>query len=146
VLIALLVALGVDLIVIVGVAALVFGRRRWLKRQPGEFTGAIRLSSGDVGSLGPKWKRGSGRWVRDVLVWSKAPFMFRTELIPVDQFLGEHQAPAEELKRMGGTPVVAVFVCETARIEVATRAEHRALVIGPWSARSAPGEPSSAPV
>jgi hypothetical protein len=35
VLIALLVALGVDLIVVVGFAALVLGRKRWLKRQPG---------------------------------------------------------------------------------------------------------------
>jgi hypothetical protein len=45
-LIALLVALGVDLIVVVGFAALVLGRKRWLKRQPGEFPGAIRVSSG----------------------------------------------------------------------------------------------------
>jgi hypothetical protein len=46
--------------------------RRWLKRQPGEFAGAIRVSGGDVDGLSPKWKRGSGRWVRDVLAWSKA--------------------------------------------------------------------------
>jgi hypothetical protein len=71
-LIALLAILGVDLIVIVAVAAFVLGRRRWLKRQPGEFAGAIRVSGGDVDGLSPKWKRGSGRWVRDVLAWSKA--------------------------------------------------------------------------
>jgi hypothetical protein len=40
-LIALLAILGVDLIVIVAFAAFVLGRRRWLKRQPGEFAGAI---------------------------------------------------------------------------------------------------------
>ena len=39
-LIALLVVLGVNLIVIVVFAAIVLGRRRWLKRQPGEFAGA----------------------------------------------------------------------------------------------------------
>ena len=71
-LIALLAILGVDLIVIVALAAFVLGRRRWHKRQPGEFAGAIRVSGGDVDGLSPKWKRGSGRWVRDVLVWSKA--------------------------------------------------------------------------
>ena len=40
--IALLAVLGVDLIALVAVAAVVFGRRRWFKRQPGEFGGAVR--------------------------------------------------------------------------------------------------------
>jgi hypothetical protein len=90
-LIALLLALGVDLVVVVVVAVFVFGRRRWLKRQPGEFAGAIRVSGGVVEGLSPKWKRGSCRWVRDVLVWSKAPLMFRNELIP-STGSQEHQA------------------------------------------------------
>ena len=47
-LIALLLALGVDLIVVVAFAAAVIGRRQWLKRQPDEFAGAIRVSSGEV--------------------------------------------------------------------------------------------------
>ena len=71
-LIALLSILGVDLIVIVAFAAFVFGRRRWLKRQPGEFAGAIRVSGGHIDGLSLKGKRGSGRCVRDVMVWSKA--------------------------------------------------------------------------
>jgi hypothetical protein len=96
VLIALLIALGVDLIVVVALAVLVLGRRRWLKRQPGEFAGAIRVSSGDIDGLGPKWRRGSGRWVRDVLVWSKAPLMLRNELVPVDRLCSEREAQADE--------------------------------------------------
>jgi hypothetical protein len=56
-LIALLLVLGADLIVVVAFAAFVFGRRRWLKRQPGAFAGAIRVSDGDVDGLSPKWKR-----------------------------------------------------------------------------------------
>jgi hypothetical protein len=91
-LIALLIALGIDLIIVV-VAVSVFGRRCWLKRQPGEFVGVIRASGGEVDGLGPKWKRGSCRWVRDILVWSKAPFMFRNELVPADRLVGE---PAPE--------------------------------------------------
>jgi len=51
-LIALLIALGVDLIVVVVFAALVLGRRQWLKRQPGEFAGAIQVSGGDIDGLG----------------------------------------------------------------------------------------------
>jgi hypothetical protein len=134
VLIALLIALGVDLAVVVAVAVLVFGRRRWLKRQPGEFAGAIRVSGGVVEGLSPKWKRGSGRWVRDVLVWSKAPLMFRNELIPVDRLCGEHPAPAGSVKRLGGKPVVIEFASGDATIEVAARAGHRDLVTGPLKA------------
>ena len=55
-------------------------RARWLKRQAGEFARRIRVSGGVVEGLNPKWKRSSARWVRDGLVWSKAPFMLRNEL------------------------------------------------------------------
>jgi hypothetical protein len=129
--IALLAILGVDLIVIVVFAVFVFGRRRWLKRQSGEFAGAIRVSGGDVDGLGPKWKRGSGRWVRDVLVWSKAPLMFRNELVPVDRLVGEHPEHSDGVKRLGDEPVVIEFASGEARIEVAAKAEHRGLVTGP---------------
>lgn len=139
---ALLVVLGVDLIVILAVAAAVVGRRRWLKRQPGQFAGAIRVTRGAIDGLSPTWKRGSGRWVRDVLVWSKGPFMFRTAILPVDRLSGEHQAPAGELKRLGDEPVVVELECENAAIDVAARAEHRALVIGLWSTPSTPWQAS----
>ena len=132
-LIALLVVLGVDLIVVVAFAAFVFGRRRWLKRHLGEFAGAIRVSGGDVDGLSPKWKHGSGRWVRDVLVWTKAPLMVRSELIPVDRLCGEHPAHADGLKRLGDKPVVIEFAAGSAKIEVAGRAEHHALVTGPMT-------------
>jgi hypothetical protein len=130
-LIALLAILGVDLIVIVAFAVLIFGRRRWLKRQPDEFAGAIRVLSGDVDGLGPKWKRGSGRWVRDVLVWSKAPLMFRNDLIPVDRLVEKHPEHGGGVKQLGDKPVVMEFASGGARIEVAARPEHRALVTGP---------------
>jgi hypothetical protein len=131
VLIALLIALGVDLAVVVVVAAFVSGRRRWLRRQPGEFTGAIRVPDGVLEGLRPKWERGSERWFRDVLAWSKAPLMFRNELIPVDRLCGEHPAHADGVKRLGGQPGVIRLASGSARIEVAARAGHRALVTGP---------------
>lgn len=43
--------------------------------QPGAFKGAIRVVEGDVPGLGAKWKHGYGRWVRDILVWTEAPFL-----------------------------------------------------------------------
>ena len=107
--IALLAVLGVDLVVIVGFVAIVVGRRQWLKGQPGEFTGAIRVSSGEMEGLKPKWKKGSGRWVSDVLVWSKAPFMFRNQLIQADRVVGERDPKAGEVKRLGDKPAVIEF-------------------------------------
>jgi hypothetical protein len=142
-LIAFLALLGVDLIVIVILAALVLGRRRWLKRQPGEFSGAIRVTSGDVEGLGPKWKRGYGRWVRDVLVWTKAPLMFRNELVPVDRLTEERPAHADEVKRLGDEPVVVEFTSVGAKIEVAAKPEHRALLTGPFATPGTPVPPTT---
>jgi hypothetical protein len=130
--------LGVDLIVLLAFAALVLGRKRWLERRPGEFAGAIRVTSGDIHGLGPKWKRGSSRWVRDVLVWSRAPLMLRNELVPVVGLSGESQARSGEVKRLGDEPVVIEFASDDAKFEVAARAEHRALVTGPLTASPAP--------
>jgi hypothetical protein len=140
-LIALLAVLGVNLIVIVMLAAFVLGRRRWLKRQPGEFGGAVRVSGGKVVGFSPKWKRGSGRWVRDVLVWSKAPFMYRNELAPVDRILGERQAREGEVKRLGDKPVVIEFASGQASIEIAVKPEHRALMTGPPTSAIRAGSP-----
>ena len=141
-LIALLLVLGVDLIVVVMIVAIELGRKRWLKRQPGEFAGAIRVADGDLDGLSSKWRHGSGRWVRDVLVWNKAPFMFRTELIPVDHFAGMRPASSGQIKRLGDTPVVLEFTSSAVTVEVAGRAELRALVAGPFSSLASPDDKS----
>ena len=134
-LIALLAVLGVDLLVILVFAAIVLGRRRWLQRQAGEFVGAARVSSGEVHGLKPKWKRGSGRWVRNVLVWSKGPFLFRDELVPVDGLSNERRAHAGEVKRLGDEPIVTAFMSGDAAIEVAVSPGHRDSVTGPFEPR-----------
>jgi Protein of unknown function (DUF2550) len=129
-LLALLIALGVDLIVVVAFAALVIGRKRWVKRQPGAFAGAIRVTNGEIDGLGPKWKHGSGHWVRDVLVWNRAPLLLTNQLIAVNGVSGEHRATDGEVKRLGDDPIVIEFAAESAKIVIATRPEHRALAIG----------------
>jgi hypothetical protein len=135
-LIALLVVLGANLIVIVAFLVFVFGRRRWLKNQPGEFAGAIRVTSGGIDGLKPNWKRGSGRWVRDVFVWTKAPLMVRNEILAVDKLSGERQANDGEVKRLGDKPVVIELTTADATVEVAVRREHLALAIGSFTAPS----------
>jgi hypothetical protein len=129
-LIALLAVLGVDLIVIVIFGAVVVGRRRWLKKQAGEFFGAVRVTRGDIHGLKPKWKRGSGRWVRDVFVWSKGPFLYRDYLLPVDGVSSERAARPGEVKRLGDDPIVIGFASGDAMIEVAAKSEDRDRVIG----------------
>lgn len=133
-LVALLAVLGVDLIVIVVLLAGVLGRRRWVRRQPGVFPGAIRVSGGEVDGLGTKWKRGYGRWVRDVLVWTKAPFLVRNVLLPTDELDAERRAgPADGVRRLGDQPLVAVFAGDGAAVvEVAARAEDSVPLRGPY--------------
>jgi hypothetical protein len=97
--IALLAVLGVNLIVLSAFVASVLSRKRWVRHQPGVFAGAID-------GLGPKWRRGYGRWVRDVLVWMKAPFLLRNELVAADGLAGQRPADPDEVKRLGDNAVV----------------------------------------
>jgi hypothetical protein len=127
-------ALGVELIVIVFFVAFVLGRRRWWRHQPGAFVGAIRVPAGKVDGLHEKWKHGSGRWVRDVFVWSNAPLMIRNALIPVDQLAGERIAHDGEVKRLGKGPEIISLTAGEATIEVATKPDHRTDALGPFPA------------
>jgi hypothetical protein len=131
-LVALLAVLGVNLIVIVALMALVISRKRWVRRQPGSFAGRIRAADGEFDGVGPKWRRGYGRWVRHVLVWTKAPFMFRNELVPVDALESERSAAPEHLKRLGDDPVVIGLTTGASTIELAGRGEDRSLLRGPY--------------
>lgn len=131
-LIALLAVLGVDLIVIVAFAGLVLTRRRWVKRQPGAFSGAIRVASGDIDGLRPKWRRGYGHWLRDILVWTKAPFLFRNELVVADGLDEQHPARPDEVKRLGDHPVVIRVRVGTAIAEVAAHGDDNTLLLGPY--------------
>jgi hypothetical protein len=131
-LIALLAVLGVDLIVLVALAAGVVARKQWVKRRPGAFRGVIRVTSGEVDGLRPKWGRGYGHWVRDVLVWTKAPFLFRNELVPTDRLDEQRPARADEVKRLGDHPGVIKVTVDGATVEVAAKAEDTELLLGPY--------------
>jgi hypothetical protein len=93
--------------------------------------------------MSPNWKHGSGRWVRDVLVWSKAPLMLRNELVPVDHLACEQHARGGEVKRLGDKPFVIEFASDGASIQVAVKAAQQAPVTGPFTAAAAP-TPSAA--
>jgi hypothetical protein len=119
--IALLAVLGVNLVVLVAFAAFVLSRKRWVKRQPGAFHGVIRVASGEIDGLRPKWGRGYGHWVRDILVWTKGPFLFRNELVAADDL--QERRPA--------LPVIRVRT-GSATIEVAAAGRDAELLLGPY--------------
>ena len=135
-LIALLALLGVDLIVLVAFATFVFTRKRWVKRQPGAFLGAIRVSGGTIDGLKPKWRRGYGRWVRNVFVWTKGPLLFRNELVPADGLDEQRPARPDEVKRLGEHPTVIRVRTGRATMEVAAHGEDAGLLLGPYRTRA----------
>jgi hypothetical protein len=134
-LVALLAVLGVDLIVIVVVAAVLLSRRVWVSRQPGAFKGAIRVAEGRVPGLRPKWKRGFGRWAGEVLVWSKAPMLFRNELVVAGGIAAEVRTagPDDKVRRLGHEPVIVPVRADEARIEIAAPAEKSERALGPFA-------------
>jgi hypothetical protein len=80
------------------------------------------------------------RWVRDVLVWTKAPSLFRNEVVAVDGLAGEARA-AElgEVKRVGSDPVIVPLTADGgARVEVAAAGDDRGRALGPLAAPAPP--------
>lgn len=128
-LIALLALLGVDLGVLLAVAAVTITRRQWVKRQPGAFRGRIRVTDGTVDGLKPKWSAGYGRWVRDVLVWTKGPLLFRNELLAVDGVDPAGPADPHEVKRLGDKPLVGRLRVGGATVEIAADGKDHELLI-----------------
>jgi hypothetical protein len=109
-----------------------------VKRQPGEFRGAVRVAGGELDGLRPKWRRGYGRWVRDVLVWTKAPFFVRNELVPADGLEERRDARPDEVKRLGDDPIVIRLKAGEAVIEVAAAGEDSERLLGPYATQELP--------
>jgi hypothetical protein len=51
----------------------------------------------------------------------------------MDRIAGQRSAHRDEVKRLGGEPIVIQFESDKDKIEVATRPEHQALVFGGMS-------------
>jgi xanthine/CO dehydrogenase XdhC/CoxF family maturation factor len=78
------------------------------------------------------------------LVWTRAPFLFRNELVAVEGLDEERPAGPHEMKRLGDHPVIARLRTEDGAAEVAVRDDDRALLLGPYQepgATVAAGQP-----
>jgi Protein of unknown function (DUF2550) len=144
-LIALLAVLGVDLIVIVVLLAFVLARKRWVKRQPESFRGVIRLSGGELDGFRSKWSRGYGRWISDVLVWTKGPFLFRNAFVIARGLDDERPARSGEVKRLGDQPVVIQLTTGAATVEVAAPDDERERLLGPYGQSIGPAVATQTP-
>src|SRR4051812_16564958 len=144
-LIALLVFLGVNVMVVAVLLGVVLSRKRWVKRRPGSFRGVIRVSSGEIDGLRPKWSRGQGHWVRDVLVWTKAPFLFRNELVATDGLEEQRPAERDEVKRLGDHPVVTRIRTASGSVEIATHDHDCELALSPYRRFADPAMTSGQP-
>lgn len=131
-LIALLALLGVNLVVLVVFVGVALSRKRWVRRQPGAFPGKVRIRSGEIAGIRSTWRRGYGRWVGEILVWTKGPFFFWNVLMPVDRSEGEREAGPGEIKRLGDEVLVTRLRSGDATVEVAAGGEHRDLLVGPY--------------
>jgi hypothetical protein len=135
-LIALLALLGVNLIVVAVLLVSVLTRKRWVKRQSGAFRGVIRVAGGEVDGLRSTWGRGYGRWVGDVLVWTKAPLLLRNEIVVADGSDPQRPATPGEVKRLGEHPIVMRVRAGSATVDVAAADDARELLRGSFDARA----------
>jgi hypothetical protein len=132
---ALLVLLGVPLwLCAVAIVTVVF-RNRKLRKRPGNVPIRV-LQPGKT-----RWSSGHGVWVSDVFAWRGSPAAWREDLVQV-RSASLRAAEAEEqthLHRIGEHPVIATFeVADGGTFDVATAAEHRVAILGPFA--DAPAE------
>jgi hypothetical protein len=139
--IALVVLLLVDLAAILVLLTALIRRRHCVTGRRGAFKGKLRVVEGEISGLSRKWSTGYGHWIRDVLVWDAAPFLWRTKVIPVDgtDVSGIHWANGS-VSRLGKHPIVTPLLSDhRTRLELATSDEDRDLVLGPFTGTSAIG-------
>ena len=130
--IALAAVAGFDLVVIGVLVAVVLVHRRWMVDRPGVFRGAVRQVSGArIGGIGRRWRHGYGRWMRDVLVWSRGPLHLRTVLVMADSAYARDAEPGE-VRRLGSVPVVISYWSDGSVVEIAVHYEDRRLSAGPF--------------
>jgi hypothetical protein len=74
-----------------------------------------------------------------VLVWTKAPFLLRNELVAADGLEGQRPGRPDEVKHVGDHPVVARVRVGDAMVEIAASGEDGQLLLGPYKTVDAAG-------
>jgi hypothetical protein len=126
---AILALLGVPLWLIALALLGLFFRNRTLRKRSGDIPVRVRRPGKK------RWTRGHAVWVSDVFAWRGSPAAWSEDVVQVDSvFL--HAPDAEQRKqlhRLGDDLVIGgLSLAGGSSIEVATRGEHRAALLGPF--------------
>ena len=126
---AILAALGIPLwLCALGILGLVIQNRK-LRKRHGDIPVRVRRPGEK------RWTRGHAIWVSNVFAWRGSPAAWNEELLQVNG--ATVRAPdaeeAKKLRRLGADPAIAALALHDGEIcEVATRAELRTGVLGPF--------------
>jgi hypothetical protein len=136
---AILALLGVPLWLIALALLGLFFRNRTLRKRQGDIPVRV-LRPGRK-----RWTRGHAVWVSDVFAWRGSPASWREDVVQVDSvFLHAPEAELrKQLHRLGDDLVIAsLSLAGDSHLEVATKGEHRAALLGPFGDTTAEAERS----
>lgn len=135
---AILALIGVPLWLCATAILVLVLRNRRLRKRPGSVPVRTRLAGKG------HWHPGHGLWVHDVFAFRGSPAAWKESLV---QVRGVSARPASEedkkgLHRLGDEVVVATFeLVPEGSLQLAARAEHASLLLGPFGKVSAVPEP-----
>ena len=137
---AILALLGVPLWLCAIAILVLILRNRELRKREGSLPARVRRAGKG------RWHPGHGLWVHDVFAFRGSPAAWKEGLVQVGS-VSAHTASADEKKglhRLGDDVVVATFeLVPKGSLEVAARAEHAALLLGPFAKVTAVSEPGA---
>ncbi len=84
-----------------------------------------------------RWTKGNAIWVSDVFVWRGSPGVWKEGLVHVSgvTFRSADADERKQLRRLGAEPAIATLaVADGEAVELATAAEHRSALAGPFAA------------
>jgi hypothetical protein len=137
---AILALLGVPLWLCAIAILVLILRNRQLRNRPGSLPARVRAAGKG------RWHPGHGLWVHDVFAFRGSPAAWKESLVQVAR-VSAQTASADEKKglhRLGDVVVVATFeLVPQGSLEVAARAEHAGLLLGPFAKVTAVSEPGA---
>ena len=133
----LLAALGVPLLLCVGVLAAGLWCRRAFRRTAGVFPAKVRVAAGQVAGFTASWPRtrGHARWVHDVVLVHRGFPLLRTQALLVASVEGPLVSRMPyEVTDLGPLPVVLTLTLDSgATVDLAARIEDSEAVVGPYA-------------